>query len=618
MEDALTELPPHWCRIPLSSDTVFCLERVRIFHFRSIGAEGCEIDLTKPVSLLIGPNNSGKSNALRALDTVFSMKAGWLNNAWPDVDRHLRGDVQPTLALSGMLYDNYGRATYGRTEWRSSSVDVEQHIATTATQPDKCRVRASEIWALGKVTKGGVGKVANEWMDCTDVGRAFLTHVLAALPFDRPHTVGPIRYGMPCTGDRAALQNLVRDIAAWERPAIGRDNERERWITITQLLADIVGEQLSLEPMLDNDNATVIVKTLVEGQPLRLPLDHFGTGFQEVLAIARELAVSEPTLFLMEEPEVHLHPRLQRRLLDSLISYGQRCGHRFVISTHSPFLMSRANGDCGIVRVWRESSLAASKARPVTISAEAMQALSDLGVAASDVLQARYVIWVEGPSDAIYLGKWMELYCSKHARRLPVRGVDYCFAWYGGALAAHIGIGGEVAPNAEINDGDDSPDGISRLVELLHLSQYGALVLDSDQASSSAPRKGRTERLVAECEQSSNRYIAWVTAGREIENYLDAETVARAFNSRAARASSRVAEAKLRIAKWNRLDESLAKAIGASGSKRPYSGAGGKVAAARTIVEHMDTFLDKHDLGEQIGRLLDAIESRSDVIGTGR
>ena len=36
--------------------------------------------------------------------------------------------------------------------------------------------------------------------------------------------------------------------------------------------------------------------------------------------------------------------------------------------------------------------------------------LDDLGVKASDLLQANCAIWVEGPSDRIYIKKWLEIF----------------------------------------------------------------------------------------------------------------------------------------------------------------------------------------------------------------
>ena len=34
--------------------------------------------------------------------------------------------------------------------------------------------------------------------------------------------------------------------------------------------------------------------------------------------------------------------------------------------------------------------------------------LDDIGIKASDILQSNGIIWVEGPSDRIYINKWID------------------------------------------------------------------------------------------------------------------------------------------------------------------------------------------------------------------
>ena len=46
---------------------------------------------------------------------------------------------------------------------------------------------------------------------------------------------------------------------------------------------------------------------------------------------------------------------------------------------------------------------------PVLEDSQALSALQDIGVTASDILQASSVIWVEGPSDRINVNRWIEL-----------------------------------------------------------------------------------------------------------------------------------------------------------------------------------------------------------------
>lgn len=46
--------------------------------------------------------------------------------------------------------------------------------------------------------------------------------------------------------------------------------------------------------------------------------------------------------FLMQQPEVHLHPKCQAELSSLLISLVKRQGHSFVIETHSDYMVNRA------------------------------------------------------------------------------------------------------------------------------------------------------------------------------------------------------------------------------------------------------------------------------------
>lgn len=51
---------------------------------------------------------------------------------------------------------------------------------------------------------------------------------------------------------------------------------------------------------------------------------------------------------------------------------------------------------------------------------------SRIGVKASDLLQSNCVIWVEGPSDRIYIKKWIELFDGHNLEE----GLDYQFIYY--------------------------------------------------------------------------------------------------------------------------------------------------------------------------------------------
>ncbi len=81
-----------------------------------------------------------------------------------------------------------------------------------------------------------------------------------------------------------------------------------------------------------------------EGVELRIPR---GLGVNNVLFMATELLLLGAhdccPLLLVEEPEAHLHPQLQLRLIDFLEDRTNRGPVQILLTTHSPNLASRAN-----------------------------------------------------------------------------------------------------------------------------------------------------------------------------------------------------------------------------------------------------------------------------------
>ncbi|MBK8809850.1 MAG: hypothetical protein IPN69_03860 [Acidobacteria bacterium] len=131
--------------------------------------------------------------------------------------------------------------------------------------------------------------------------------------------------------------------------------------------------------------------------------------------------------------------------------------------------------------------------------------LDDLDVRASDILQANCVLWVEGPSDRIYVRRWIELWSGGNL----VEGVHYQCAVYGGRLLSHLS---SKAPT-EVEDG----------IALLRVNRNCIIIMDSDKRAPQT-RINSTKRRI-ESEMNEIGGISWITKGKEIENYLPASAV---------------------------------------------------------------------------------------------
>ena len=136
---------------------------------------------------------------------------------------------------------------------------------------------------------------------------------------------------------------------------------------------------------------------------------------------------------LLEEPETHLHPTLQRvvaRIICDLVKNKQL---QLFIATHSMTFQSRF--------VWqkdRDVRYFEADAHELRIGIKEREMLDQLGISGSELGAVNGVVWVEGPSDRLYYKHWIRLLCQATRTPEPIEHIDYCFAFHGGSVLAHF------------------------------------------------------------------------------------------------------------------------------------------------------------------------------------
>jgi energy-coupling factor transporter ATP-binding protein EcfA2 len=128
-------------------------------------------------------------------------------------------------------------------------------------------------------------------------------------------------------------------------------------------------------------------------------IDQLSSGEQEVLALmffARRLSASGG-LLLIDEPELHLHPALQRSLFSVLENVADRA--QVWIVTHSPKLVSAAPLNA-VIHMTPTSGDDTNQLTKASDEEARGELLSDLGVHPIDVLQSDMLVVVEGEMDA--------------------------------------------------------------------------------------------------------------------------------------------------------------------------------------------------------------------------
>lgn len=327
------------------------LERLRLQRFRSCA--DATVSLRRELTVLVGENNGGKSNVIDAIRLLTLPLSGRRDRYAEDEDLR-RGAMPETFTIEG----RYSGMSDGLKGLLISGVpDPTQDLAIFGM---RYQARTAQV-ARGRVSYwAGKFEIGEPEAGSTDAIR----HVYLPPLRDARQALG----SGSATRIAALLQNFLRMGEEAEfLNSVQRGENPHR--VVTAINADIDAALGDLTRGARPQSASLGFTTEVLADVARdlrfrlsdagLPPEEIrssGLGYANLLYMATvivELAKARDadlTLFLVEEPEAHLHPQLQMLVLDFLLAQAKKsldapvvAGHpegriQVVVSTHSPNL----------------------------------------------------------------------------------------------------------------------------------------------------------------------------------------------------------------------------------------------------------------------------------------
>lgn len=443
------------------------------------------IDTVKYVNVLIGKNNSGKSSVLNLVSAACSKNILFENHKLKTFDANYLID-EAMVKKAERYYSAQNRADLIGSYFRGR--------INISDSPDyKCCEKTDGTSFV--LTYDNFVNMLKKELPKRDYDYRLLSAERNIVP-----EVETFEELLKPNGDGAT--NLIKRVLTC------RDyDEKLVEIDLLKALNQIMGDDAQFERIVVQQSNSEKNPTwevyLQETNSKRFALSQSGSGLKTVILVLLNLMViprlntKQKFIFGFEELENNLHPALQRRLFKYIYDYATQNKIYLFLTTHSHVAINLffEKEEATIYHITKVGQI--SDIKKIDNYIDKVEILDDLDVKASDLLQANGIIWVEGPSDRIYINRWLEIFGGADIQE----GIDFQFAYYGGKNLSHYSV-----------------DDVDGLISILLTNRNSAIVMDSDKKHRSDKIRDTKKRVEKEFDDKS--LFSWITKGREIENYL--------------------------------------------------------------------------------------------------
>lgn len=462
------------------------------------------------VNVIIGKNNSGKSSLLDIIGAAYDI------NNYAKLKSEIEDIFVSVSITETMVRDLFrGYISIGRwnpnnfyKEYGDKTIEGKVSAQRSLINSDKWK---SQIEIVSSDV--GIQELKPHWRNGVESIQTFIDdNIFRRIAAER-NIVPESESNMGVSPSGEGATNMIRKII--------NDSAFEESL-IEGMLLDALNEIMFPEAEYESIRIQQVRKNeetlwevfLQEKGSSRIPLSKTGSGIKTIILMLLNLIVipklaknsSKRYVYGFEELENNLHPAMQRKVFEYLYDFAVKNDVTIFLTTHSHVAINcfYDKQDASMFHIIKNQGKA--EVKRIESYLDKAEILADLDVKASDILQANGIIWVEGPSDRVYIKKWLEVFTDNQFKE----GQHYQFLYYGGRLLSQYALQEQ-----------------TELISILTTNRNAAIIIDSDKRNQQASINSTKKRIVEEFE--ALHMFSWVTKGKEIENYITAATLAEKF-----------------------------------------------------------------------------------------
>jgi predicted ATPase len=295
------------------------------------GLENTTVEVPRPLCVLTGPNNSGKSTILQAVLLGFDALRRCVDTqTW-----RLRTSGRAVTQVD-FLRVNEPRDLWHNQQWTAGRAG-EKYIRVELSFDNGVSFVARIRFLYGALNIGitdvSPSPLTEDLLKAVlGVSPVFLPPSGGAQSHEAVSTIAQLHYILSTGDPGVVLRNILLQL---QRP-----EQRDAWNFLCGVARSHFG--IEMQSIAFDEKYDLELRAPYREGACTLDLVSGGAGFSQVLQIVAVLAWLKPGLVLLDEPDAHLHPSLQSRLLDFLLTLSSHFGVQIILSTHSKEVISQA------------------------------------------------------------------------------------------------------------------------------------------------------------------------------------------------------------------------------------------------------------------------------------